>query len=342
MHKASRKNRLIPDVVFVDGLSGSGKTALLMTLSSFDRIEVARFEHTYEYVCALSFLQCIKEGAASSLIRLHLDIACYNTMISREVNFRPTDISCVLQSSKRAQYIERLFLPDQESVISRLSQERPIFHIMTHAALGIAKPIFEALEDHFAFIEIVRHPLFLIPAWYSYIDRYGTDPLEFTICFDYKDRDLPWFALGWEKVYLESNKMDRIIRSIEFITNQKRHTINNLSELDLQRIALIPFEKFVVDPWPYIKIMEKLLNARHTSMTEKILKEQNIPRKISMDIPEHEAFRKYGYVPLSGESTEDTEIDKQWKFIKQEASPEGINILRKLSDEYEREYLNKA
>ena len=60
MSVASRKIRLIPDIVFIDGLSGSGKTALLMALSSFDRVEMARFEYIYEYVCALRFLDRIK------------------------------------------------------------------------------------------------------------------------------------------------------------------------------------------------------------------------------------------------------------------------------------------
>ena len=335
---ASRKNRLIPHVVFVDGLSGTGKTALLLTLSSFERMEMARFEHPIEYACGLNYLKRITPDAASTLIRLQLDIACYNTMISRHVNFRPTDISAVTRSKKSAKYFERLFLPDHEDVIQRLEIEGPIFQIMTHALLGISEPLFEALSDNFTFIEIIRNPIFMIPAWDSHFHRYGTDPLSFALGFDHQGVEMPWFAFSWKEKFLNSSKMDRIILSIVAIDELKKDVLSRLSPEKKLQVLQIPFESFVSDPWPIINMLETKLNAQATSMTEKVLKEQNIPRKISMDVPENEVFKKYGYLPLQNQSSEENEKQKVWDEVKAKASPECLDMLRQLSRVYEDKY----
>ena len=339
MYFASRRPKLAPEVIFVDGLSGAGKTALLTTLSSLEYIEMVRFEHIYEYACALNYLKRIEDDAATSLIRIHIDLACYNSMISRHVNFRPSDISSVIRSPKVSKYLERLFLSDGENVISRIKTERTILHIMTHQLLGISKPIFNSLMDRFVFIEIVRHPLFLIPAWHSYIDRYGKDPLEMTICIDFQGRDIPWFAATWGKNYIRSNKMDRIIRSIEFLTNQKTEYLKHMSNRELKKILVVPFEKFVIDPWPVIKQLERLLSIKHTDATANVLKKQNIPRKSHLEVPDLADCRKYGYSPLEKETNEEAEIKKLWVFVKKEASAAGLTILEQLSAQYEEDYL---
>ena len=49
----SRECQIIESVVFLDGVSGTGKTMIAPILSTFDRVEIQRIEHIYEYVCAL-------------------------------------------------------------------------------------------------------------------------------------------------------------------------------------------------------------------------------------------------------------------------------------------------
>ena len=42
------------DILFLDGLTGTGKTMMVSILGSFDRVELVRFEHSYEYLFILS------------------------------------------------------------------------------------------------------------------------------------------------------------------------------------------------------------------------------------------------------------------------------------------------
>ena len=338
VYKPSRKNSIENQVVITDGLSGAGKTALFKILASFERVEVARFDHIHEYICALIYLDGIRKDTAECLIRLHLDLAIYNVMISRGANFRPNDSSSVLKSNKQAKYLERLFLPDGKIVEERILKEKPILHIMTHQVLGIVKPLLEILGDRLTIIEIVRNPIYLIPAWASFIDRYGNDPLSLSVCINHKGSDVPWFAAGWEDEYLNVNRMDKVIKCFSYFTDLKDKFMKSLSRSEKNRVLQIPFEKYVTDPWHYIYEFEELIGDNHTDSTQNILEKQNMPRKITTDIPDHESFRRYDNISLVKGVEEKQEIEKLWDRVKKEASSEEIKILEKLYYQYNKKW----
>ena len=342
MVNISRRTHLARQIIFVDGLSGSGKTALFKAVSSIDRVEMTRIEPICDYICILRFLDRMPEDAAIALLRLQLDRILYNMMISREINFRPDDMTTILDSPLRSRYLERLFLSDGPVVQKRIDKEHPILQIMTHQLLGISFPLFQAFEDRFVIIEMVRDPLFIINAWFSYFDRYGTDPFEFTICMNHNGNDLPWFTRGWERIFVGLNKMDRIIKSIEFLAIQKKGFLKNLSTKNSQKILQIPFEKFVVDPWPYINQIEGKLGAHCLPDVQRILHDQNIPREVTLDVPDKSAFKKYGYHPLKKEASEQSIKEAQWHFIEENASIEGLKLLERLCEDYQKEYLENG
>jgi len=334
MAEASRRTSLTPEIVFVDGLSGTGKAALLMAISSMQRVEMSRFEHIYEYVCALEHLGRISKDASDVLIRIHIDMAGYNTMISRSVNFRPGDISSVLNSPKKSEYFARLFAQEGQDVVGRIAAERPILNIMTHQVLGISKPLFRVLGEKMAIVEIIRDPLQMVTAWFTYMDRIGKDPLELQVCIDYKGRDLPYFAAGWEEEYLALNTMDRSIRSIDHVISLTNAQYESLDDQRRNRVLRVPFEGFVIHPLPYLEKIEKMLNTKCSEHTTPILKGQNIPRKVSTDILENEVFERYGYKQLEKNKNEIDALNQQWEFVKTHATSVGIDCMTKLHEQY--------
>jgi hypothetical protein len=335
MAQAVRRTSLVPEIVFVDGLSGSGKTALLMALSSMQRVEMSRFDHIFEYVCVLEHLGRISQDASDVLIKIHIDIAGYNMMISRSVNFRPGDISSVLNSPQKSKYFARLFAKDAQDVVDRIASERPILNIMTHQVLGISQPLFRSLGKKMAIIEIIRDPLQMVTAWFNYIDRVGTDPLELQLCIDYKGRDLPYFAAGWEEEYLALNTMDRSIKSIDHVISLANAQYQSLDDHTKNYVLRVPFEGFVIHPLPYLEKIEKMLNTKCSEYTIPILKDQNIPRKVSMDIPKSEVSERYGFKELQNQSETDA-LNQQWQFIKTHATKAGIDCIEKLHEQYHR------
>ena len=49
-----------------------------------------------------------------------------------------------------------------EIVPQRIIDEKPILHYAAHNLLGYSDPIFRSLENKLVFIEVVRHPLYMV------------------------------------------------------------------------------------------------------------------------------------------------------------------------------------
>jgi hypothetical protein len=335
----SRDTILAEQVVFLDGLSGTGKTMMGPILASLDRVEAPRFEHDFEYVCALHFLGRIEEDAAATLSKMRVDLACYNSMIARESNFRWSDLSGVLGSPGGWRYLLRLFQRDGDAVMERIRSERPIVHIHSHYALGTMAPLFRALGDRMRVVEMVRHPLYLLEHAASHVMRHGSDPREFTICISHKGHSFPWFAVGWEEAYLGSNQMDRIIYFIDWLTRLVARTIEEAGDEVRKRVIFVPFERFVVDPWPYLEAIEQALGTRRTGLTRRTLRKQKVPRRLLRAGPDRDIYRRYNWKPPLPGSSESDEVQRLWAFARGEASDRALEVLQRLSSDYEEAYL---
>ena len=337
-----RHLHIAEQVVFVDGLTGTGKTMVGPILSSLQRVEVQRFDHIHEYICALNFLKRMELDAAESMIRTYVDLACYNLMISRESNFRWKDLSGVLSNPGGLKYLKRLFAQDGNPVIDRINQERPIVQLASHQTLGISEPLFSALGPRLTVVETVRHPLHLLEHWYSYIDRHGTDPREFTIWLNHKGTRVPWFAFEWEDIYIESNKMDKVILSIDWLVRLADSTFKGLTDCEKSRVVTIPFEKFVSEPGPYMRRLCEVLDTNETYATKRAMRKQKVPRKLTASGIDRDIYRRYSWKPPSNLSTESDELNKKWEFANREASNKGMAVLDKLCKEYQTKYLSEG
>lgn len=334
-----RPHRLVQEAVFAGGLPGCGKSLITALLASFERVEIQIYKEELEHVSSLCYLGRLEEDAATALIRLMTDMDLYNVMQSRETNFRFTDCSSIFQNPGAFRYLKRLFLPGDAQAAKRIQRERPILQILMHNLLVLSPPVFKALDDRVRVIEVVRHPLYLIRQWHLYMHRYGTDSRDFSVCFDYKGRSLPFFALGWEGKYIDSNPMDRVIYAIEQLTRKGEEIISNLTEEERARFLRIPFEPFVLHPWPHVEAVEKLLKTRRTPLTYRELKKQNVPRKmIAQGIP-LPIYRLNGWERPRRGATERQELDRRWECAAREATPEALAVLDRISAQYEGKYM---
>ena len=325
-------------IAFVDGFWGTGKSMLGPVLGSFKNVEKQRLEQIYEYLCLLYRFEKIDTDAAITMMRLYADLAIYNSMISREVNLRVFDDSGLLNNPDKMKYIVRLFYRDGDIVLERIQKSKPILQIMTHIVLPIIDLAFRAFGDRLRVIEIVRHPLYLIENWYNYIDRCGKDPREFTLWVDFKGEALPWFAYGWEEKYLESNSMDKVIYSIQWLTHKADEALGTLSKGQREQILIIPFERFVLDPWPFVDAIGASLSTEPTAATKRVLRRQGCPRELVAAGPAKEIYKRYGWKKPKTRTTESAELRKRREFAESLASREALNTLDTLCAEYENRY----
>lgn len=335
-----RDQHLTGTVVFVDGMPGCGKTLMTAIVDGLARVEVMQYTYQVEYVCVLRFLRKIDEDTATALIRLHTDLQLYNVMMSRETNFRFSDLSGVWSNPRPWRYFRRLFMPGDDAAIERIRRERPILHLVTHFLLGICPAVLTALDDQARIIEVVRHPLYMLKQRFGYMPKLGKSPRELSIWFDYQGRAVPWNALGWERKFVDSGTMDQAIFMMDEMQRLNDQVVSELPAAQRARILTIPFERFVIDPWPYMRQLETFLGTEVTKTTRRVMKKQNVPRKMFAEGIGLRVYRENGWEPPREGSTEEEEFKRRRQFAAEHATPKAMEVLDRLCVNYERTYLD--
>lgn len=335
-----RPPSLAERIVFVGGHPGCGKTMMGPIVGSLARVEVMKFNFVIEYLCALRLLEKIDVDAVTTVIRLVTDVDLYNLMMSREVNCRFSDLSSVFRNPGTLRYLHRLFQPGDAAAVTRIAQEHPILHYASHNVLALSPPLFLALGDRIRMVVVVRHPLYLLKQWHLYINRYGTDVREFTLWLAYQGQALPFFAHGWEERYLQSNSMDRVIYSIEQLDLMGERAMQSLPERQRAQIMIVPFERFVRDPWPCLGQLETMLGSQVTARTRRELKRQRVPRKRLADGIDLKIYRANGWEPARRDAAERDELKRRRDFAAQHATPAAMAVLDRLCAGYEAKYLD--
>lgn len=337
MKKVSFKRNLNlnQQIVVLDGLTGSGKTMLGPLISSFNRIQTGRFEYIFEYLSIAHYFNKIEDDAMNTIFKLQADIKLYDGMISREVNLRPSDLSSIFKGGKTIKYLKQLFKKDGAAVVPRLEKERPILFLIMHQSLSCIQGMFDTFKEKLFVIEIIRHPIYLLDQWDSYIKNYGTNPRDFSMWISYENQNLPWFTKGIEKEYSETKGYDRIIYAINNLYENIFETIQNPGK---KKIIFIPFEQFVIEPFQFIKKIEVFLDSTHTKKTLRILKKENLPRNSINDIPQRNIYKRYGLTGYNSKISDEQHYNDLMNKIKGKCLNKTFKILTDLSNKYEKEY----
>ena len=335
-----RQGHLAEKIVIVDGFPGCGKTLFSPIVAAMDRVELLNYTFEIEFVCRLFHLQKLEEDAAIALVRMFTDHKRYQTMMGRETNFRYSDISSVFNDSNPWRYFKRIFQEGDMIIPERIKKERPILHLTTHDLLSMSKPVFDALDDRLIFIEIVRHPLYMVIQQTLNMERiFFGNPRDIQIYIKHGDKQLPYFAYQWKDLFVESNNVEKTIYSMNYCSKLTESFKNNYNKVINGKILTIPFERFVLDPWPYTEQIKEMLGSEVTRKTIKSINKQNVPRKkISDGIP-LAIYKRCGWDPPVEGLTERGELDKRRQFaIDQGANKDAIKVLDQMSAKYEETY----
>ena len=338
-----RKPQMVEKVLFVDGQPGCGKSMFSSIVASLDRVEKMTIKYQIEMTCALRLLNRIDEDVAIALIGLYTDLTIYDQMMSREINFRPRDVSSVFRDPKPLRYIKRLFQKGNEIIPERIKREQPILHFTTHDLLSRSEPVFNALGDRVIFIEVVRHPLYMVKQEALNMEWLINDPRHFEIYYTYQGNRFPYFTLGWEDIFLKSNNIERAVYMIDNMHQRaeefKKRCIGNI--LREEQILTIPFEQFVIHPWLYMNKIEEALGTKKTPATFRIMKREKVPRKMYAAGRNLAIYKRYGWETPKKGTDERKELALRRDFVKKHSSSEVLKIVDMISAEYEERYLGE-
>jgi len=334
----TRQRQLAEKIVIVDGQPGCGKTMLSPIVASLDRVELLTYAYELEYICRLSHMNKISLDAAITLAKMLPDLQIYKSMMGREINFRPSDLSSVFRHVRPWKYFTRIFREGDRAIIKRLETERPILHLTTHNLVAYSEPLFAGLENRLVMIELVRHPLYQIKQQAINMDILPEDPRDIDVYFDFQGRPIPYYTLGWEKKFVSSNPIERAIYWMENMTKITDVMRNHLKKKYLAQIITIPFEKFVLNPDPYLEKITSALGSRANLWTKRMLKKQKVPRKMIADGLNLKIYKRYGWEQSKTKNEED-ELKIRRDYAVKHTKKETLSVLDILCEEYEEKYL---
>ena len=107
--KFKRSNKLAQNILIVDGVSATGKKLMCSYLQTFPRVQKMEVNQIFRHIANLSTFNKIDQQTTSTILNLYADTFLQNTLLSRDMNFRPYDGSSIFQSYKKLEYIKRLF-----------------------------------------------------------------------------------------------------------------------------------------------------------------------------------------------------------------------------------------
>ena len=195
-------------------------------------------------------------------------------------------------------------------VPQKIKQEDPILNITTHDLLSVSLPLQIALENRLTYVEIVRHPLFMLIQQYLNLERLFNNPRDIQIHFEYNKKQLPYFAWGWEDLFLKSSSIDRTIYSMFSQLN----LVKKFKEKYNFKIITIPFETFVKKPYEYLLNVKTSLKTQETKKTKNVLIKQRVPRKNIVDGLPLEIYKRCGWEPPQNNLSENDEFKLRRAF----------------------------
>lgn len=323
---------LAHDIIFVDGLWGSGKSVLSPIVNSMKKVEMVKFEMVYEYTCIMLSLNQITPEAASFILQSYADDSQYSNLIGRHTNLRWNDASGLANNPNKLKSIKRLFGREGDQKIHEINTNNIALHIMTHMIMLVSDQLFVTYGKRLKLVEIVRHPLYMVQHWYSYLQRFDS-PRELTICIDHKGNKVPWFAITWADEFIQATLMDRVLMAIVRLSvwledSIKKATING------NKVLVLSFESLVMTPAKPLDQLEVFLERNHHPDLQSILRREKIPRKLISDGKGHSA---YGW-KLSDNKSEAHDYEQNLNFVKAHGSIEHVNNLLKLIEAYNAKY----
>jgi hypothetical protein len=330
--EVEKTNNFQNDVIFLDGLWGTGKSLLGPIISGMDRVEKAKQDHVHEFVCVLRHLNKISPDAASWMFRTYVDFSQYNNVIGREINLRWSDDTGFANNPSSFRYLARLFRGEGDSKVDQINRENLALNIGSHMIMLVAGPLFETFGPRLRLLEVVRHPLYMVTHWYNYLGRFDS-PREFTVSFNYQGTKVPWFAAGWADEFVESSLMDRTLLSIARCSEWLDEAIREASA-QARNVLVLSFEALLMDTDRSMDEVASFLGRSHHRRLRSILRRQKIPRPT---ISQGRGHAAYGWRKGNAQP-EEAVYAQAMDFARSEASSEVMARFMQTIESYDERY----
>ena len=269
-------------LIFIDGISRSGKKLTCKVVSHLERVEFFQYASIIENTIYQYAVGCLDPVTAARSLRVNLDEVIYNRMIGRNLNNRASDQTCILRDSESAVYMARSDAPDGAAAVEQFDAERRISLFHTHSVLAYSDVLFEAFPG-LKFVHVTRHPVDIAEDWLRRGRREHspeTDPLHFGIAIETESGVVPWYAAAWAEQYVEMSLAERCAEGVIRYQENDRQALNMLDQSCRDRIFRFSFEHLITAPESVLEPMAAFVGTEpHEGMTT-LLAGENCPGEI--------------------------------------------------------------
>jgi hypothetical protein len=328
---------LLEKLVIIDGLPGNGKSLFGMSiLPALERVELYSYSEMLESICALNYLNKMDIDTASEMVKLIVDRKLYDHMMSRKVNFRPTDLSSIFNYPNPQKYINRLFEEGDASIVAKVNKLNPILNIQTHNILPFSKPIWKGLANKVFLLEIVRHPAFMFKQIYTSVaGDLVNNVRNWTLQIDSEYGIFPFNVYGHEELFANANQHERAVIFMHDL-HERSTLFKSKNKEIMTNYMCISFEKFVINPTPFIDKLCSWLDTKPTDAIDEVFSKAGIPRSKVTDMPDMEVYKVCGGWSRSIDNYSDRdEVDMRISMVKENVSPDIFDMFMFLCKDYE-------
>lgn len=277
------RRALVKNPLIVDGISRAGKFLLANLLSGIAGVEPVQHRPALELVARLPRFGLIDTSSARELLRAEADMAQYDMLLGRSINFRKSDKSCVYNNASPGTYIKRLHSDGAE-----YHNRNSLF--IVHETLPNIKVFFDAFPD-IKLIVLQRSPVDLVYSWHQrkLIYRVGKDPLMGEIPVKGKKDPLPWYLYNRQQEYASLSGIDRTILAICTLFDMYEKASLKLAPKDKKRTLFVRYEHLILNPESEVKTISRFLRRKTLPGLARVIKKEKLPNKKLLGLTEHKS-----------------------------------------------------
>tara|TARA_B100000902_G_scaffold177489_1_gene170956 strand:+ start:1035 stop:2123 length:1089 start_codon:yes stop_codon:yes gene_type:complete len=271
--------------VFIDGAMRSGKNSLLPIVSSFNRVEHFKDRSSYDLYTEMYETGNLTKQGFNFMYANDLLLDVWFAMMGRDLNTNAHDLTSIMNSSKKNEYIKRLERKDTPDTFLEILKEVKKRQLIFPFVSNVLKhgDLLSEISKSFKYIIVMRNPIDLIFSQFRSGRgvRLGTDPRYAYPAFQIKGIDNLYSSmLNNAEEYDKANQLEKTF----LLAEQEMELYMNSNIRHADRSCLVPIENYWIETDKYIKILENFLETSQTEFTKNEMLKAKIPRKIDIEM----------------------------------------------------------
>lgn len=235
------------NMVFIDGITRSGKFWMGNLMSHMENVDHFRHEPAFDTVSTIFHLGGMTEDAAVLLLQNMANQHVYQNMVGRNLNCKAEDSSSIYRNPNVQEYLLRMASPigSQQEIVQGLQESGRIFPIVAHDWLSHLGPHFKAFPG-MKLVRMERSPLDLAYGWYS--TGLANGRMFFSDRIDSTTGGMPWFCHEWADEFDDLSPVERIIKSILYLYHSAQEVYEKLGSAQRADILFTSYEGLAHQP----------------------------------------------------------------------------------------------